>query len=237
MWEIYDAILSRIQTDAAIRSVCVGEHWVMAETDQGMVGVAAVQQGRRGLPLCGERFVGIPVREAAELVKSWDFEEAAFGLAAINACLNIDSAFHDTGEADAFLRFKERARGKKVAVVGRFAYLEERLEPICELSVLERIPSAEDYPDSACEFILPDMDLVFITGCTVSNKTLPRLLQLTKDAFTVLAGPSTPMTEELFRFGADALCGFCVTDEERCRQAVSRKQSVFACGRMVCLEK
>ena len=48
---------------------------------------------------------------------------------------------------------------------------------------------------------------------------------------------SKEATEELFRFGADALCGFCVTDEERCRQAVSRKQSVFACGRMVCLEK
>ena len=175
--------------------------------------------------------------EAAELVKSWDLEEAAFGLASINACLNDGRDFHHTGEADAFLRFRDRARGKKVAVVGRFAYLEERLEPICELSVLERIPSEKDYPDPACEYILPDMDLVFITGCTVSNKTLPRLLQLSKDAFTVLAGPSTPMTEVLFRFGVDALCGFCVTDAEHCRQAVSRKQSVFSCGRMICMEK
>ncbi len=237
MWEVYDAVLSCVHTEAIIQNVCAGEHWIMVETDRDQTGIAAVQPGRRGYPLCEEKFVGMSVREAALLVKSWDLEEAALGLAAINACINRDRRFRDCGEADAFLRFRDRARGKKVAVIGRFAYLEERLKSICDLSVLERNPGAEDYPDPACEYILPEMDIVFITGCTVSNKTLPRLLQLSENAFTVLTGPSTPMSEVLFHYGVDALCGFCVTDKESCRRAVSRKQSVFSSGRMVCLEK
>ena len=93
------------------------------------------------------------------------------------------------------------------------SYLENRLEGLCDLHVLERLPGERDYPDAACEYLLPDMDVVFITGCTVSNKTLPRLLQLSKEAFTVISGPSTPMAPELLQMGADALCGFCVTDE------------------------
>ena len=122
-------------------------------------------------------------------------------------------------------------------MIGRFAYLEMRLEGLCDLHVLERFPGARDYPDMACEYLLPDMDVVFITGCTVSNKTLPRLLQLSKKAFTVISGPSTPMDTELLHMGADALCGFCVTDETAARKAVSECAGIFKSGRMVCMEK
>ena len=34
----------------------------------------------------------------------------------------------------------------------------------------------DDFLDSACEYILPEQDFVFITGMTLTNKTLPRLL-------------------------------------------------------------
>ena len=236
MWEIYDRLLGQVQSKARIQYARAGEHWVLVQTDDGAVGVAAVQQGRTGRPLCGDEYSGMPLTEAAKLIKSWDLEKAALGLAAINSFINRSSCFPLCGEADAFLRYRDRAKGKKVAVVGRFAYLEDRLAPICDLSVLERSPGAEDYPDPACEYILPGMDIVFITGCTVSNKTLPRLLQLTEHAFTVIAGPSTPMSDVLFEFGANALCGFCVTEERLCRQAVEGNHSVFPSGRMVCLE-
>lgn len=237
MWELYDAILSGVQSEDRIKTVHTGPSWVMVSTEQGKIGVAAVQYGRSGRPVQAERYVGLPVTDAARLVKSWDFEEAALGLAAINTCLNRAERFPDCGEPDAFLRYRGRAEGKKVAVIGRFAYLEERLKPICDLYVLERTPNAEEYPDPACEYILPEMDLVFITGCTTSNKTLPRLLQLTQNAYTIITGPSTPMSEALFEFGADALCGFCTTDEEKGIRAVREGQGIFASGKMVCLER
>ena len=237
MWKLYDALLERVDTDDRIEYVRAGVSWVMVRTAAGAMGMASVQQGRGGQPLEEARWAGMPLKEAAQLVKSWDYEQAALGLAAINACLNRAERFPDCGEPDAFLRYRERARGRRVAVVGRFQYLEERLRPICELSVLERAPIAGEYPDPACEYILPGMDLVFITGCTVSNKPLPRLLQLCRSAYTVVTGPSTPMAEALFNCGADALCGFCATDEAGCLRAVADEQGLFPAGRMVVLER
>ena len=236
MWKVYDAILDRVDADDRIEYVRAGVSWILVRTERGAMGVASVLAGRSGNPLDEGAYRGMPLREAAGLVKSWDFEKAALGLAAVNACLNRPERFPDCGEPDAFLRYRELARGRRVAVVGRFQYLEQRLRPICELSVLERAPISGEYPDMACEYILSDMDLVFITGSTVGNKTLPRLLELTKDAYTVITGPSTPMTEALFDFGADALCGFCATWEADCLRAVEDRQGIFAGGRMVVLE-
>ena len=54
--------------------------------------------------------------------------------------------------------------------------IEELIAPLCRLSILERDPVLGDYPDSACEYILPEQDYVFITGMTLVNKTLPHLL-------------------------------------------------------------
>ena len=36
--------------------------------------------------------------------------------------------------------------------------------------MIERRPGAKDYPDAACEYLLPEMDAVFITGSTAANK-------------------------------------------------------------------
>ena len=237
MWALYDALLERVDADDRIEYVRAGVSWVLVRTEKGALGVASVPQGNLGQPVDESTYRGMPLREAARLVKRWDFRQAALGLAAVNAAINRTERFADCGEPDAFLRYRDRAQGRRVAVVGRFQYLEERLKPICDLSVLERAPIAGEYPDPACEYILPDMDLVFITGCTVSNKTLPRLLQLSKHAYTVVTGPSTPMSEVLLDFGAGALCGFCPTYEAGCLRAVADEQGLFSAGRMVVLEK
>ena len=237
MWKLYDAIARDADCEDRIEYARAGSSWAMVKLESGALGVAAVQKGRSGMLADTAAFSGMPLRQAAMLVRSWDFECAAVALAAVNAHLNRAARFADCGEADAFLRYRERVRGKRVAVIGRFQYLEERLRPICDLAVLERSPQGDEYPDPACEYVLADADLAFVTGCTVSNKTLTRLLALTERAYTVITGPSTPMTPSLFGFGADALCGFCVTDEAACLEAVAGVRGLITCGRMVCLEK
>lgn len=237
MWNLYDGLIERATVQDAIAYVYQGDNWTMVKTQAGRIGVAATQPARSGKRLNGAAYQGMPLAEAAKLVKSWDFEEASFGLAAINAVINDAGKLPVTENPDAFLRYKDRCMGKKVAVIGHFAYLESRLEGLCDLHVLERSPSPTDYPDAACEYLLSDMDVVFITGCTVSNKTLPRLLQLSRNAFTIVSGPSTPMDASLLHMGANALCGFCVMDEAACRQAAENCQGIFKSGRMVCLEE
>ena len=89
-----------------------------------------------------------------------------------------------------------------------FPYIEKQLGGKCELSILEREPEGDDYLDSACEYLLPEQDFVFITGMTLTNKTLPRLLTLTEHAKTILVGPTSPITPLLFGYGVDSIAGF-----------------------------
>ena len=75
------------------------------------------------------------------------------------------------GTEGAFDTYAELVQGKKVATIGHFRFIENRFEGVGELSIIERRPRDNDYPDTASEFILPDQDFVFITGSTLVNKT------------------------------------------------------------------
>jgi uncharacterized protein (DUF4213/DUF364 family) len=102
--------------------------------------------------------------------------------------------------------------------VGRFPTLEP-LQDVCDLTVLERTPGGSDLPDVACEYVLPEQDCVCITGTAVSNKSLPRLLELSRSAYTVLVGPSFPLSGVWIDYGVDMLAGTVVTDTGGARHA------------------
>jgi uncharacterized protein (DUF4213/DUF364 family) len=190
-----------------------------------------------GGPFCG----GMALAELAEAAKSWNFVEASLGMAAISAYWNsperefVAEAL-ERGDTEAFGAWRGRVAGKKVAVIGHFLHLEKSLAPFCELSILEKRPGPGDYPDSACEFLLPLQDFVFATGVTLINKTLPRLLELAGNTGVILAGPSVPMAPPLFDWGVRDLQGFVVTDPDLCAAIIRGERpdlTVFSAGRRV----
>ncbi len=141
-------------------------------------------------------------------------------MAALNSALNAPAvvavttgrAPADLPDANIFDLLAEEVRGRKVTVIGHFPNLDPWRE-ICDLTILERKPLAGDTPDPACEWILPEQDIVIATATTLINKTLPRLLELAPNARFVLAGPTVPLTPLLFDFGIDMLAGLVVEDE------------------------
>lgn len=246
MWELYDELIEGIPCDLTAREILVCKSRTMVQSELGC-GMAmtldsgAFPSGIEGSP------VGRPLRDVAALIKSWNFTDASIGLAAMNAYYNsrehveqlkarisrLDPNSQDQTE-DAFLYYQPLVAGKKVATVGHFAYLDRRFAGICQLSILEREQQKGDYPDSACEYILTDQDYVFITGATLINKTLPRLLQLSASSQVILCGPSTVMAPALYHYGVDDLAGFMVENADMCRQFISfDNTSVFASGRMI----
>jgi uncharacterized protein (DUF4213/DUF364 family) len=243
VWEIYDALIEGIPEGVAVAAWAAGRHWAAVRSDEGGVGLAMRVDVESIAPAYGRDYAGMPLRELAGYAKSWNFVEAGFGVAAMNAFYNHAERARARGIAlpdearknEAFEKYREAVAGKKVAVVGHFPYLERILAPVCDLCILERRPSCGDYPDPACEYILPNEDYVFITGSALVNKTLPRLLELSRSAWTVLVGPSVTLSPSLFDFGADDLSGFIVRDGEQCFNAVrsGEQQSRFAAGTMV----
>jgi uncharacterized protein (DUF4213/DUF364 family) len=207
----------------------------------GLAMTLPIESRPRTLP---DSCAGMGLRDLAKAAKSWNFADAALGVAAINAYRNSPerpwvAAALDRGEViGAFEVWRERTAGKKAAVIGHFPHLERTLGDICELVILEKKPLTGDYPDSACEFLLPFPDFVFATGVTLINKTFPRILELSQNCGLILAGPTVPLAPFLFDHGVLDLQGFVVTNPALCRAVIAGEEptlTIFDTGKRVSL--
>lgn len=206
----------------------VGVVWTMIATDGGDVGMSLTNRDGLDESTIPGTVTGRCLNEVAGWLARWNPFEASIGCAALNAALNTRSRLEaltgcrldelNGGGTNIYRRLATRFAGGKVAVIGRFPTLEP-LEKLCELTVLERCPGGGDLPDAASEWILPEQDCVCITGTAVANKTLPRLLELSRRAYVVLIGPSLPMSSVWFDHGVDLLAGTVVIDQHVARRS------------------
>ncbi|RIV20953.1 hypothetical protein D2Q93_11110 [Alicyclobacillaceae bacterium I2511] len=225
MWQIYEELIEAVPPDLRVERCLVGLNWTLVQSKNTGIAMTTVEGPRRS-SLAGS-IVGMPVRELAKQIKSWNEVDAALGLAAINSVLNEVNHVREWNgalpthyeEANAFTVLRDQVVGKRVSVIGHFPSLES-WKDICQLSILERHPQDDDLPDPACEYLLPEQDFVFMTATTLINKTFPRLLQLARKSRVILVGPSTPMTPILFQYGVDVLGGMIVTEAASVWQAV-----------------
>lgn len=157
------------------------------------------------------------LRELAELIHSEELLQASVGLAAINAANATDKHFTSV-KAQEIIR--QKGKGKVVAAVGHFPFLEKLTEP-SRLMIFEKQPLNGDFHEKDIRRLLPEADVVAITGTTFINHTFEEVMKhIRPDAFKIVLGPSTPLSPVLFNFGIDAVCGTRVTDFEVMRQCV-----------------
>jgi len=164
--------------------------------------------------------------ELAEYAKSWNLTEASLGVAAINSLIEPQGVYKDINIFD-FIYNKFYNRKNKIAIIGHF--LDKKIDilrKIGDVFIIEKNPQEGDLPDTAAEYILLESDIVVITGTTIINKSIERLLQLSKNAFTVVVGPTTPMSDVLFDYGADVLAGVYVKNPERVMRKISEGGSL-----------
>ncbi|MGH2356233.1 MAG: Rossmann-like domain-containing protein, partial [Chloroflexota bacterium] len=111
----------------------------------------------------------------------------------------------DENGLDLIARLSE---GQRLAVVGRFPYLQEVRLNAEQSWVLELQPEGDELPAAAAPDVLPQADVIGITGSTFANGTLEGLLALCRrDAFVAVIGPTTPLSPVLFDYGVSVLCG------------------------------
>lgn len=250
-WSLYDALIEGIPSACTADDLICGTTQAIVRSGEG-AGLCHLAELDTRPPLFPHRRAGMPLRELAALVKSWNYAEASLGLAAINAYYNAPAVAVQNGIAlsgarfaedrknDPFIAYQQAIRGKKVAVIGHFHLLEELFAPVCELYVLEDEPIEDgDYPCTAAEFLLPDCDFVFISCGAVTDKSLPRFLALAKDAYIVVVGPSTPIAPVLFEYGVDDLAGFIVKDPSLALEICAGREvgKIYSAGQKVSLKK
>lgn len=224
-FELYDVLIQGVSSDALITDALMGECWTAVETRNhfGMAMTTPVDTAPR---LLSADHTGLSLKELAQAAKSWNLTEAGFGMAAVNAYYNTPARLDSLGAYEPFERYCTNGvdlQGKHIGVVGHLNMPPSVYEQAASLRILERNPRPGDYPDSACDWLLPQCDVVIITASTLVNKTLPRLLELSKNAYTILAGPSCPLCPQLLELGIDRIAGLVITDTEGMKEKIRKE--------------
>ena len=218
MWELYDRLIDEIPDDVFVEEFVCGNTWTAVKSSRGAVGLAMTTPVQT-LPDSGRAIIGESLKSVVQLIKSWNFIDAGIGMAAINAWYNSVERLNefDALQRDSrFCSFDIPFEGKNVCMVGALKYPEGMFDSAKSMIIMERNLIDGTYPDSACEYYLPQSDLVIITGSAFINKTMPRLLKLAANAQVVITGPSTPMTPMLMEYGVRRLTGLIVTQPQEC---------------------
>lgn len=199
-----------------LSSTYVGIFYTAVMLENNYVGLCYTPKEDIGHPTGKPRpsFRGAGALETAQLANSLNMIERAVGIATLNALsqylMELEGYERQFGvdASDALELHKQ----DHVAVVGYTKPLVEKLEAkVRELHILERNPQmrGDALPDTLAEIIVPKADVVIISGASVVNGTLDRLLELSKRArLTAVVGPTASMLPEpLFQRGANVVAG------------------------------
>jgi uncharacterized protein (DUF4213/DUF364 family) len=209
--------------DQTVRSVLVGAHWTVVCSRY--CGLASTVLGDKPHGHEKVRDVGRlhmkSARELAEYARSEIPLEASLGLAAINSLLAVDE--RQAVELNAGDLLAEHGKGKNVALVGHFPFIPNLRRTADQLWVIEQRPAEGEYLPEAAGNLIPQADVVALTGSSLINHTLDQLLALCRpDALVVILGPSTPLSPVLFARGASLLSGTRILEEEAVLRTVAQ---------------
>lgn len=241
MWDLYDRIIDRIPGDVYPNRIFQNGHCTILEID-GLVGATATNnqtnfrpnivgytENKLGYKLAPiNNYQNLSWKDLANLIKSWNFREASIGAAAINAYYNNEKYLNNISSkldnvylnktVDPFDDLDSICKNKIVTTVGHFGTVKKCFDNAREVRILEMNSKKGDYPDSACEYLIEDSDIIIITGFTFINKTLPRLLELSSSAHVIFVGPSCPIAADLFDLGVNDIASSLFSDFDNVKQ-------------------
>jgi uncharacterized protein (DUF4213/DUF364 family) len=222
-----EALLGSLHTDAPVLQVLVGAFWtaIVLGTDPPRCGLASTlrparHQGDPPRPDVGQ-LADRTGRELAGLLRSPNALEASIGMAAFNALLHVDERM--CTEVNAREVILERGTGRRVAIVGHFPFVQQVRQAAAQCWVLELDPRPGDLAADRAAEVLPQADVVALTGTSLINHTFDHLIGLCRPAaLVILLGGSAPLTPVLFDRGVDVISGTRVVDVPAALQAIGQ---------------
>ena len=227
--KLIDDLLAALP-DGSVRDIRVGAFWttvVVEVADQTRCGLASTMHTEdhhhAGAPAVGEAGVLMErsARRLAELARSDSLMEVSIGMATINALLPRQAGqWVDLNAEEVIAR---HGAGKQVALVGHFPFIPRLRERVGKLWVLELRPQGDDLPAEASQDVVPEADVLAITGTSLINRTFEGLMaQRRPEALVLVLGPSTPLSPVLFDHGVHLLSGSVVEDIKSVVRAASQ---------------
>jgi uncharacterized protein (DUF4213/DUF364 family) len=222
--KIIDALLSTLAYEAPVRDIRQGPFQTAVLTNHCGLASTLHDHTHRHRKAPVEEAGSLMEKDTAALVQmvySASPLEAAIGMATINSLLEVDEPRCTLLNAGDLLA--KKGAGKKVAIVGHFPFIPQLRKVVKELWVVERNPWEGDFAEAEAENLIPQADVVGITGTAFTNHTIERLLNICNpNAYVVVLGDTAPLSTVLFDYGIDAVSGTRVVEPEAVLRCVSQ---------------
>ncbi len=217
-------ILASLNHDAEIKDIRIGMfHTAVLTRNCGLAASLPRDALKQTPPLVASPgfLMDRTARELTDMVFSESILEAAIGMAGINSLIDIDESH--CSELNASEIIAEKGRDKNVAIIGHFPFIPKIREIVRNLWVIEKNPHPGDYPEEKAKELIPEADVLAITGTAITNHTIEELLKLkNKNTYTIVLGDSAILSPVLFDYGVDAIAGTKVLDPDLVLRCISQ---------------
>lgn len=223
--DIYQDLIDSVKLsfDEKVKDLRVGIRWIGVLTKK--LGISITFDNNKhmtGIEDAGN-FSGKNAEELLNFLKTFDTLKIGIGLGTLNSLLKQPKNFETINIFDYLL---EKGKDKKIVFIGHFEDINKLENVAKEVTIIERKPKEEDFLDTFQEYLIPEADIVAITGSTFANKSIKRILELSKNSYTIVFGPSTPLSEVLFDYGVDMIGGILIKDDKKVLDIISQGGSL-----------
>jgi len=219
---LVDALLrDMVHPNSLIEQVAVGPRFisVVAGGRAGMASLLGAQPADHEQGLIYD-VIGKTAGHVAGYLKSTSPFAVSLGTAALNAAYAPDLQNPSDVDEPAEELLVELGRGKVVGVVGEFPFVRLLKEQVGGLHLFELRDVEGSVSRERWDDVLANLDVLAVTGTALLTRYLGYFLTSARRATSVIIGPTTPLSQALFAFGADYLCGAVVIDPEQVLEGV-----------------
>jgi uncharacterized protein (DUF4213/DUF364 family) len=222
--KVLDELISTLDFNAPVKEIRQGIfHTGVLTRYCGLAATLPKDALRQEPPLVKESgfLLNKTPNELVSLAYSTSILEAAIGMATINSLLEVrEDSCTEINAAEIIMK---KGQGKRVAIVGHFPFIPRVRESSKELWIIEKNPTEGDFEETEADRLIPQADLVAITGTSLTNHTFEDLLELCQPkAYVVMLGDTVPLSPVLFDYGVDALSGTKVIDSDLALRCLSQ---------------
>lgn len=206
---IDDLIRAMDHPRAVISEVAVGAHFIGIMARNGATLCTGLASTLGSSPTTHEQrmvrdLAGQSLAEAARLLYQGGGFAVSLGAAALNA--GIVPPQNQPGP-EASLIMAEKGKTGETVLVGDFPFINKLRQKVKALHLFE----LQDVPGRTAparwDDILKRCRVLGLTGTTLITRAMATYLQKAPQAYTIIIGPTTPMSPVLFSYGADVLAG------------------------------
>lgn len=150
--------------------------------------------------------VGKSLIAAAGQLKSTSAFSISFGAAALNTGITAPQNQPDI-EASQIMAEKGKEGEGEIVLVGDFPFTDWLRQQVKTLHLFELQKVAGRTPPDQWDAILGRCHVLGLTGTTLITRAMATYLEKAPQAYTIIIGPTTPLSPVLFSHGADVLAG------------------------------